>query len=94
MVMVCGIATLLVFGALMKPERLYSARLCRYRNAPNKMECVVTESCGGIIRHAALCAVGREGTDYLFTPFGHLADGNPYDAYLPPVETLPGQSPA
>jgi hypothetical protein len=29
---------------------------------------------------------------YLFTPFGHLADGNPYDAYLASVETLPGQS--
>ena len=41
-----------------------------------------------------ICAVGREGTDYLFTPFGHLADGNPYDAYLLPAETLPGQSPA
>lgn len=31
-----------------------------------------------------LCAVGRDGRDYVFTPFGHLADGNPYDAYLPP----------
>jgi len=31
-----------------------------------------------------LCAVGRDGVDYIFTPFGHLADGNPYDAYLPP----------
>ena len=31
-----------------------------------------------------LAAVGREGDDYVFTPFGHLADGNPYDAYLPP----------
>ena len=41
-----------------------------------------------------LCAVGREGTDHVFTPFGHLADGNPYDAYLPPAETLPGQSPS
>jgi hypothetical protein len=40
-----------------------------------------------------ICAVGREGTDYLFTPFGHLADGNPYDAYLPPAETPSGQSP-
>lgn len=27
---------------------------------------------------------GRDGADYIFTPFGHLADGNPYDAYLPP----------
>jgi hypothetical protein len=41
-----------------------------------------------------ICAVELEGTDCLFTPFGHLADGNPYDAYLPPAETLPGQSPA
>ncbi|MEO8884086.1 MAG: DUF6117 family protein [Devosia sp.] len=31
-----------------------------------------------------LCAVGRDAADYLFTPFGHLADANPYDAYLPP----------
>ena len=31
-----------------------------------------------------ICAVGRDGDDYMFTPFGHLADGNPYDAYLPP----------
>ncbi|NEH46640.1 hypothetical protein GR215_33100 [Rhizobium leguminosarum] len=31
-----------------------------------------------------LCAVGRNEGKYAFTPFGHLADGNPYDAYLPP----------
>ncbi|CAK7260931.1 MULTISPECIES: DUF6117 family protein [unclassified Shinella] len=31
-----------------------------------------------------LCAVGRDDGDYVFTPFGHLAGGNPYDAYLPP----------
>lgn len=31
-----------------------------------------------------ICAVGRDGDDYVFTPFGHLADGNPFDAYLPP----------
>ena len=41
-----------------------------------------------------ICAVGQDGADYVFTPFGHLADGNPYDAYLPPPETLPPQSPA
>jgi len=33
-----------------------------------------------------VCAVGRDGTDFIFTPFGHLADGNPYDAYLPPSQ--------
>ncbi len=32
-----------------------------------------------------LCAVGREGGgDYVMTPFGHLADGNPFDLYRPP----------
>ena len=31
-----------------------------------------------------LCAIGNGGTDRVFTPFGHLADGDPYDAYLPP----------
>ncbi|RUW87467.1 hypothetical protein EOA30_36055 [Mesorhizobium sp. M8A.F.Ca.ET.059.01.1.1] len=35
-------------------------------------------------RRCVICAVGRDGADYVFTPFGHLADGNPYDAYLPP----------
>jgi hypothetical protein len=39
-----------------------------------------------------ICAVGRDGTDFVFAPFGHLADGNPYDAYLPPSETLPDRS--
>ena len=32
-----------------------------------------------------ICAVGRDGTDYVMTPLGQLADGNPYDAYLPPA---------
>ena len=36
-------------------------------------------------RRYVVCAVGREGTDFLFTPFGHLADGNPFDAYVPPA---------
>jgi len=30
-----------------------------------------------------ICAVSRDG-DCRFTPFGHLAEGNPYDAYVPP----------
>ncbi|NTE44945.1 DUF6117 family protein [Agrobacterium pusense] len=36
-----------------------------------------------------LCAVGRSVGEYVFTPFGHLADGNPYDAYLPPDRENP-----
>jgi Family of unknown function (DUF6117) len=39
-----------------------------------------------------ICAVGRDGTDFVFTPFGHLADGNPFDASLPPSEPLPDPS--
>lgn len=32
-----------------------------------------------------LCAVGRDNVDYVMTPFGHLAPGNPFEAYLPLV---------
>ena len=39
------------------------------------------------------CAVGRDGRDFLFTPFGHLADGNPFDAYIPPSEPGPTHRP-
>ena len=35
-----------------------------------------------------ICAVGRDGTEFVFTPLGHLADGNPFDAYLPPSDPL------
>ena len=38
-----------------------------------------------------ICAVGRaDDGDVVMTPFGHLADGNPYDAYLPPNPGDPG----
>lgn len=37
-----------------------------------------------------ICAVGRDRGQYVFTPFGHLADGNPYDASLPPDPKDPG----
>jgi hypothetical protein len=40
-----------------------------------------------------ICAVGAESTEFVFTPFGHLADGNPFDAYLPPSGTLQDRSP-
>jgi hypothetical protein len=35
-----------------------------------------------------ICAVGRDGASFVFTPFGHLANGNPFDAYLPPSHPL------
>ncbi|WP_236774832.1 DUF6117 family protein [Agrobacterium tumefaciens] len=31
-----------------------------------------------------LCAVGSDGASHVFTPLGHLADGNPYETYFPP----------
>jgi hypothetical protein len=35
-----------------------------------------------------ICAVGREGGDYVMTPFGHLHDGNPFDVYRPPAGSV------
>ena len=32
-----------------------------------------------------ICAVGLEGSSHVMTPFGHLAEGNPYEAYIPPI---------
>ena len=46
------------------------------------MEC--TDAMTGVPRYV-ICAVGRVDGDYVMTPFGHLHDGNPYDAYLPPA---------
>ena len=34
-----------------------------------------------------ICAVRRRPTDHVFTAFGHLAEGDPYGAYLPPGGT-------
>lgn len=45
------------------------------------MECADTET--GAARYV-ICAVGRDDGDYAFTPFGHLADGNPFELYRPP----------
>jgi hypothetical protein len=42
-----------------------------------------------------ICAIAR-GADYVITPFGRLAPGNPYEAYEPP-RTSPepgGRAPA
>ena len=46
------------------------------------MECA--DAVSGEARYV-ICAVGRDGEEFVFTPFGHLADGNPYEAYLPPA---------
>jgi hypothetical protein len=44
------------------------------------MEC--TDAKTREIRYV-ICAVGRQDGDYVFTPFGHLADGNPFEMYVP-----------
>lgn len=41
-----------------------------------------------------ICAVGREDGDFVMTPFGHLADGNPYEAYVPPDASGGASAPA
>lgn len=50
------------------------------------LEC--TDAVTGAPRYV-VCAIGRDGEDFLFTPFGHLAEGNPYDAYVPPEPEAP-----
>ncbi|MDG2515695.1 DUF6117 family protein [Sphingobium yanoikuyae] len=47
------------------------------------MECA--DAATGETRYV-ICAVGRDGAEYIFTPFGHLTNGNPYDAYLAPTD--------
>lgn len=44
------------------------------------MEC--TAATAGEPRYV-LCAVGCTDNDYVMTPFGHLAPGNPFEDYLP-----------
>ena len=31
-----------------------------------------------------ICAVGWDKGEYVMTPFGHLQEANPFDAYQPP----------
>ena len=50
------------------------------------LEC--TDDATGAPRYV-VCAVGRDGEEFLFTPFGHLAEGDPYDAYAPPEPEAP-----
>jgi Family of unknown function (DUF6117) len=38
-----------------------------------------------------LAAIAQEGGTYMMTPFGHLAPGNPFDAYVPPDASDAGE---
>lgn len=44
------------------------------------MECA--DSATGETRYV-ICAVGGDDGEYVFTPFCHLSDGDPYEAYTP-----------
>lgn len=46
------------------------------------MEC--RDAATGETRYV-ICAVSRDKGEYLMTPFGHLADGNPFEMYVPPM---------
>jgi hypothetical protein len=46
------------------------------------LEC--TDTATGDPRYV-ICAVGFDGGEYLMTPLGHLHEGNPYEAYVPPT---------
>jgi hypothetical protein len=41
-----------------------------------------------------VCAIARDRADYVITPFGHLAPGNPYEAYEPPLTSPDPGEPA
>jgi hypothetical protein len=73
------------------PVRI-SRRLLRAAEDNNLALLECADAVTGETRYV-IAAVGRDGADFVFTPFGHLADGNPFDAYLPPSETLPLPSP-
>jgi hypothetical protein len=45
------------------------------------MEC--TDAATGEPRYV-LTAVGWQDGEYVMTPFGHIADANPYELYVPP----------
>lgn len=46
------------------------------------MEC--TDAVTGVPRYV-IVAVGRDGDEFVMTPFGHLSEGNPFEAYVPPA---------
>jgi hypothetical protein len=37
---------------------------------------------------AVIAAIVEEGDEYLITPFGHLAEGNPFETYIDPGKAL------
>ena len=54
------------------------------------MEC--TDVATGQPRYV-ICAVGRDHGEFVFTPFGNLADGNPFEIYSPPEAGATGRLP-
>lgn len=70
--------------AIPDPYRRNFDTLRRAANAGDLalMEC--SDAVTGEPRYV-ICAVGRAANgDYVMTPFGHLHDGDPFEAYVPP----------
>ncbi|MBA4090095.1 MAG: hypothetical protein C0494_05815 [Sphingobium sp.] len=53
------------------------------------MEC--TDARTGELRYV-LCGVGRDSRGYAMTPFGHLAEGNPFETYVTPPDRSFGRA--
>jgi Family of unknown function (DUF6117) len=71
--------------AIPEPYRRNFATLLRAAADDNLalMEC---SDAANVTPRYVIVAVGRAGDDYAMTPFGHLHDGNPYEAYCPPAD--------
>lgn len=70
--------------AIPNPYRRNFATLLRAAAEGNLALVECTDAKTGVPRFV-ICAVGRDDGAYVMTPFGHLHDGNPFDAYLPPA---------
>lgn len=66
-----------------KPHRRNFETLLRAAADGNLALLECTDATSGEPRYV-ICAVGRERGDFIMTPFGHLHDGDPFAAYIPP----------
>ncbi|MEZ0242205.1 MAG: DUF6117 family protein [Sphingomonas sp.] len=69
--------------AIPEPFRANFATLLRAAAAGDLALLECSDAATGEPRYV-LCAVGFDDGHYLMTPFGHLADGDPYALYRPP----------
>ena len=65
-------------------DRANFETLCRAAADGNLVLLECADAITGEYR-AVICAHAVDGTEHVLTPFGHLTDGNPFEAYKPPV---------